>query len=77
MPALHHATPPNKPAGNQATATPRPDPLPTWLAAGVPLPLKIGPARPHGWLIDAPERQLLETWLEAVSESSTPAHPGG
>ncbi len=48
-----------------------------WLAAGVPLTLKIVPARSHEWLIDEPERVLLSGWLDAIAESSTTPRPGG
>lgn len=50
---------------------------PQWLAAGIPLTLKIVPARGHQWLISETETTLLDTWLTAVSESSTTPHPGG
>ncbi len=50
---------------------------PAWLTAGVPLTLQIVPARAHQWLIDAPEKALLESWLTAVFDSSTTPPPGG
>jgi pimeloyl-ACP methyl ester carboxylesterase len=37
-----------------------------WLDAGVPLTLKVVPARTHEWLIDEPERVLLSGWLDAL-----------
>lgn len=39
---------------------------PAWLAAGVPLTLKVVAGRGHEWLVDVNERTLLETWLDAL-----------